>query len=209
MTKKRIEAEPVSQVVPEVYVSGTPDEMAPFPHTAAALDRTLQEAERRAVETPPVENLTVDEAASLTANARKGEYQTSPLVPGVRRLRDALRVSTSIDLTAPDAWKRVYRSLISEDIKGRTVMHERLQVRDWLVHDIDLPDPQTGELKPCLRSVLILEDGARVSFVSDGIARSLTAIHLLRGPAPWTPATVCIPKSGAARIGEFKYLDVD
>lgn len=130
----------------------------------------------------------------------------APLAGGEER---HARIATSLDMKKPEERLAAYRAIQTQDKAGLDMLNQPLQLRHWLCHDITLTDPETGEVSDAVRTVLILEDGTRVGFVSDGLLKSLKAIEAFFGPAPWTPAIRGTVKQINSRSGRrFYTIDV-
>ena len=57
----------------------------------------------------------------------------------------------------------------------------------WYLHRIKLVDAKTGEVTEPIRTVLLDNDGLKLHFVSDGIAKSMAKIIQVFGVGPYTP----------------------
>ena len=57
----------------------------------------------------------------------------------------------------------------------------------WVAKRILMPRPDSTDVQPCIRIVLIDSEGETISFVSIGIAASLDLIRTLRGDGPYDP----------------------
>lgn len=70
--------------------------------------------------------------------------------------------ATSLDMESDSGKADYLRCLQKADHGGQDSVDTLLLVRDWLVHPVELMDPVTGELRACLRLVLMLNDGSTV-----------------------------------------------
>jgi hypothetical protein len=65
---------------------------------------------------------------------------------------------------------------------------------NWAVKKIAMPHPETGEMLPACRTVLINEMNETLGFVSQGVLLSLDMIRIMFGDGPYKPALPIICK---------------
>lgn len=80
---------------------------------------------------------------------------------------------------------RIYNAVNSADGKLSDHIGEVLEVEDVVAHPVMLVDEETGELIPCLRTVLVTTDGKTYAAVSQGITNSLNKIFGIVGMPSW------------------------
>lgn len=98
------------------------------------------------------------------------------------------RAWTSLDLTKHEGVRTFLKAKAAPDFSFDDVQGQTLKLADGLVHECEVTDHETGELKLARRTVLIFEDGTSAGFVSEGIIRGLKDLFLIYGPLPWRPA---------------------
>lgn len=82
---------------------------------------------------------------------------------------------------------RLFKSFQQVELSADDVLGQPIQVTHVLVHPIDITKEDTGEVIACHRTVLHLDDGTAVAFVSQGILKSLSLVCMLEGEGPWKP----------------------
>ncbi len=85
--------------------------------------------------------------------------------------------------------------------RAEDVLSRDLLVTHYLVHTVDLENVETGEITTCPRTVLVLEDGGTVAFVSDGVLDSLQFLLGIVGLGPWNPPLTLQVKQARTRRG--------
>jgi len=75
----------------------------------------------------------------------------------------------------------------------------------WLCKKIELPDAETGEARPMIRTVLISPDKETLSFVSVGVVGSLDLLRSLKGDGPYDPAVPVLVRMERTRGGFNMY----
>jgi len=89
------------------------------------------------------------------------------------------------------------------------VIGQAYPIIHWLQHDCQRADIASGEIHRWVRTVLITEDGTRISCGSDGVVGSLMSLQAFYGVPPWTPALPIAIMQGRSQAGRtFTYLDV-
>lgn len=69
---------------------------------------------------------------------------------------------------------------------GRELGKEQVfRIVNFYAHKVRLVNPRDGEVTEPTRVVLVNQDGKRISFVSDGIGKSLARILQIYGIGPW------------------------
>jgi len=62
---------------------------------------------------------------------------------------------------------------------------KNISLSDVLIHNVNIPDEETGEMIPCVRTVLIDSEGMTYSSVSKGVLDSLHKLFSLYGMPPY------------------------
>jgi hypothetical protein len=66
-----------------------------------------------------------------------------------------------------------------------------IPVRNWLVHEVEFTNEETGEVVKTFRTVLVSPDGEAVAFVSQGVANGVRQIFSEFGTEPLDPPLLC------------------
>jgi hypothetical protein len=74
---------------------------------------------------------------------------------------------------------------------GDAAVGQVIDVRHWLVHEVEFTNEETGEVVKTLRTVLVSPDGSAVAFVSQGVAGGIRQIHSEFGLDPLDPPLRC------------------
>ena len=61
-------------------------------------------------------------------------------------------------------------------------------IQDVILHDVRIEDYESGEVRQCVRSILVTPDGVAFAATSDGVLQSLQQLGEIYGPPPWKPA---------------------
>lgn len=83
--------------------------------------------------------------------------------------------------------RRILRCFSEEGAKAGDILNTTIRITHVLIHAIELTDPESGEVFPAHRTVLVCDDDTTVSFVSQGIIKSLSLICMMEGKGPWNP----------------------
>lgn len=128
----------------------------------------------------------------------------------------ALALHNPFDITAPQPGQGVWTSLPLDTDQGKRLamvaatgaceplanhIGEVIEVKDVLVHGVDLADQQTGEISTHARVVIFGPDGAAYQAVSEGIIKALRYLASLYGPPSWSPALKLIPRQLSTKGG--------
>lgn len=100
---------------------------------------------------------------------------------------------------------RLFRAFQQADLSADDVIGKTICVSHILVHPIDIVREDTGEVIPCHRCVLILDDDRTVGFVSNGILKALSLVCMLEGQGPWKPGLGMVVKQLSLKNGRRTY----
>lgn len=101
---------------------------------------------------------------------------------------------------------QIARAMISQDFSAEETIGQTFAIRDVVCHVVDLPDPETGEVKHAIRTVLIGPDGSRIAAVSNGVLQSLEILSAAFGPPPWVDGLVVTLKEEKSKGGRKYYV---
>lgn len=128
-----------------------------------------------------------EKEGQLVPKADQATADAMPLVPMGENGEVVKRIKTSLDVASAEGSSLAYRCVMGEDHKAEDVVDQTFTITDWLTHDVQIPDMETGEIVPRIRTVLVTEDKQRISTVSDPLRDSLQALCAFKGKAPWKP----------------------
>ena len=105
------------------------------------------------------------------------------------------RLATSLDLVSQSGKMEMIRCMADCDARLTEEVNQPIAVVDWLVHEVEIVNKQTGESVLCTRMVLIDSDKMTHECVSNTLLQSFKMMLYAFGPCPWEPARVLIVKS--------------
>lgn len=118
---------------------------------------------------------------------------------------------TTLDLATPEGQRAAYRCHVSADGQLADLAGETITVCDLYAHHVVRTDEETGEERPGLRAVLILDNGMRIATSSESAYKCVLAWAAVAQLAPpWRPGirfTVRRQKSTRG-AGHFLWLDL-
>lgn len=100
----------------------------------------------------------------------------------------------------------VFNATQSQDSKAKELIGLPLPVENFVIHPVEFVARETGEIKPGLRTVLIMENGERVSCCSDGVVNGLRNLVRQIGAPPWRPACLLLIKEENTSFGNRTYI---
>ena len=109
----------------------------------------------------------------IPANDLRNELITSP------------KSFCSMAVTSNEERKALYRAMNNPDKRLKDCINLTINVRDIYVETVELTNPETGELLPNQRIVLIDTDGVSYQCVSVGIFSALKKLIQLFGAPTW------------------------
>ena len=114
-------------------------------------------------------------------------------------------IFTTIEGTDRKSKVAVHNAISAPDKKIAECIGEVIEIKDFVVHEVQVLDENTGELANLLRTVIISTDGTSYEAVSIGIANSLQRLITFLGkPSEWEePVSVKI-KQKKTRNGDNK-----
>lgn len=101
---------------------------------------------------------------------------------------DARKEIMSLDRSTPQGKVDYYNAMLNKSDKLSEHVNVKLLLRDAVIHEIEVVDDDSGELKRRLRVVLIDSDGKTYDCQSAGVWKSLKILCGTVGPLPWKPA---------------------
>lgn len=150
--------------------------------------------------------LSQPQAAELLEPIVKIWPANAPLTPynptNARRVSSSLRLDDTRDKIV------AYRAVTGQEHRAEDVLGQIFQVKHWLMHDVEKANDQTGEIEKWVRTVLVCEDGTRVSCGSSGVLSSIMSLSSpsFFGPAPWAPALALSIDKARSRNSRDYYL---
>lgn len=111
------------------------------------------------------------------------------------------RLSTSLNVDDPAMARRFLSAQQDCDRRLVECVNQQIAVTDYVVHDVELKNRETGEVIPSVRLVLIDKDGLTYEAVSETLLRSFQRIAFLFGKPPWNPSRVLVPMT--KKKGEY------
>lgn len=128
---------------------------------------------------------------------------------GLKKFAEGQRVWTSLDVSDPKKAAKFLRAKAQADFGYDDVAGQNFNVTDAILHDVNIVDDDSGEVKPAVRTVLICDDGSTVAFVSKGIVSGLRDLWRIFGAMPWQPArTLTVLRAKAKRVGHMYILTI-
>ena len=120
-----------------------------------------------------------------------GEIITEPVTNGLAIWdREQSRVLTNFNGTSRENF--AFRmKCINASGGGDSAVGQIIDVRHWLIHEVEFTNEETGEAVKTLRTVLVKPDGDAVAFVSQGVAGGIRQIHSEFGLEPLDPPLRC------------------
>ena len=123
----------------------------------------------------------------------------------IEQLRNPGKVFySSINIDSRPAAIKVYNALNNSETRLDDHKGEVLSIVDVVAHSVRLRD-NDGNLKDCLRTVLIDQNGTTYATVSEGVLSSLSKIFALISPPPFDPPLELTAKELKTR-NNFKVL---
>jgi hypothetical protein len=111
------------------------------------------------------------------------------------------RLATSLDVDSADGKRAFLTAQQDCDFRLVECVNQPIHVANYLVHDVELSNRETGELTPAVRLVLVDVNGKSYECVAATLLRSFQRIVYLYGRPPWNPPRVLTPKT--KKKGEF------
>jgi len=105
------------------------------------------------------------------------------------------RLATSLDMQSQSGRHRMLKCLQDCDARLTDEVNIPLNITDYLVHDVELTNKDTGEVTGATRMVLIDDKQCTHECVSLGLLRSFQRLASLFGIPPWEPAKRLTVKS--------------
>lgn len=97
-------------------------------------------------------------------------------------------VATSLPHDEPGHKMWILEIIDSDCTPGADLIGMEFYLGEYIVHPVELSDKVTGEVVVCRRSIFPQPDGPAISFVSEGVIRSLEKIAWALGrQPPWDP----------------------
>lgn len=135
--------------------------------------------------------------------------RAGPLTPSRQPGETGRRLTSSYNPADPEQRKLALRAALNQDVRAEDVIGKVFQVQHWLTTDASRTNPDTGEVEEFVRTVLIDENGTRVSAGSEWLIASIMVIESMVGPAPWNPPLALKIVEGKSRQGyTFYSLDL-
>ncbi len=97
------------------------------------------------------------------------------------------RMSTSLDMGRPENRRLLARAMGGDLLQLTEAVGQELHLSDYLVHEYDKVDPETGESTRLTRLVVFDKDGMPLQCVSRTLLNSIKHLAFAFGPAPWAP----------------------
>ena len=114
-------------------------------------------------------------------------------------------IFTTIEGTDRKSKVKVYNAISAPDKKIAECIGEVIEIKDFVVHEVQVLDENTGELNNLLRTVIISSDGTSYEAVSIGIANSLQRLIAFLGkPSEWDEPVKVKIKQKKTRNGDNK-----
>lgn len=114
-------------------------------------------------------------------------------------------IFTTIEGTDRKSKVAVYNAISAPDKKIAECIGEVIEIKDFVVHEVQVLDENTGELTNLLRTVIISTDGTSYEAVSIGIANSLQRLITFLGkPSEWDEPVKVKIKQKKTRNGDNK-----
>lgn len=114
-------------------------------------------------------------------------------------------IFTTIEGTDRKSKVAVYNAISAPDKKIAECIGEVIEIKDFVVHEVQVLDENTGELANLLRTVVISSDGTSYEAVSIGIANSLQRLIAFLGkPSEWDEPVKVKIKQKKTRNGDNK-----
>ena len=114
-------------------------------------------------------------------------------------------IFTTIEGTDRKSKVAVYNAISAPDKKIAECIGEVIEIKDFVVHEVQVLDENTGELTNLLRTVIISSDGTSYEAVSIGIANSLQRLIAFLGkPSEWDEPVKVKIKQKKTRNGDNK-----
>lgn len=114
-------------------------------------------------------------------------------------------IFTTIEGTDRKSKVAVYNAISAPDKKIAECIGEVIEIKDFVVHEVQVLDENTGELTNLLRTVIISSDGTSYEAVSIGIANSLQRLIAFLGkPSEWEEPVKVKIKQKKTRNGDNK-----
>lgn len=111
------------------------------------------------------------------------------------------RLWTTIPKNEPLWQKRLFSSLQGTDLRADDILNRVFPTTHITAHDVHMVDKDTGEHVQATRVILHGPDGEAVSFVSEGVRKSLRFLFQIYQPPPYSPALPLALKAAKGRNG--------
>lgn len=126
-----------------------------------------------------------------------------PIEFGVNTLKI---VWANVALDSPEGELLLFAAVSEPDLDTDEWIGKDLPIVAALVREVMVTDKESGEVAKRPATLLLLEDGKTIGFVSKGILESLGALVTVYGKGPWKPALVCTFKQIKMGSGHRKYV---
>lgn len=114
----------------------------------------------------------------------------------------------SFDAATPQGREDMIRCKGVPDFTGLALAGRDLNVRDWMMHVVELEDQETGEVYKTLRLVLICADGTIGSTTSPSLIRGWSDVVGAWGKTTFgPPLTVRIKAVASRKKGQYLLLE--
>lgn len=97
------------------------------------------------------------------------------------------RMATSLNLDKPDNRRALARAMGGDLLQLTEQVNAELDIANYLVHEYDKSDEETGEVTRLVRLVVFSGDGTPLQCVSKTLLNSLKHLTYAFGPCPWDP----------------------
>ena len=123
-------------------------------------------------------------SAGAIAPVRYGTDETLEMTDLFGASAVPIAAVNNFDGTPINRWDLELLSTGADCLKGSEMIGEKIRIKYYYLHRVELADQHTGEIISTIRTVLISPDRIAVAFISEGIAKSLysTITHLGKGP---------------------------
>lgn len=117
------------------------------------------------------------------------------------------RMSTNFDGQGMGRMAFISKVTQEKCINADESLNQQIAMRYWFVHEIELMNEKSGELRTVVRTVIVDDHGTAYQFVSDGVYSSLRTFVSIMGPGPYEPPLMVMPKQGNSKGGRrYFYL---
>lgn len=112
---------------------------------------------------------------------------------------------TNLDTSRRSGRVQVMKCYGNPTLKVGDSLNKELALCGVLIHPVMMVDKETGEERQLLRSVLVVNGGDTLAFVSDGIVKGINLLVMVEGRGPWEPPLPIRIKQVDTRLGNRTY----